>query len=173
MMPDVKRMEAFKFRLVPTPEQENLLSRHAGCVRNKALDLQARRPDAGIPLLSCGDLARLLTLWRASEEYGFRTLGPVHPQRQTLKNLDRALREALDKTNPKRFPRFKRKGEGDSLRHPDSLQIKLDLATRDPSGRNLLPRIFLPKAVWISGSRLLPRLRTVSGFTRPRRFLRR
>ena len=90
IMPDMKRMKAFKFRLVPTPEQESLLSRYAGCVRfvwNKALDLQARRPDAGIPLLSCGDLAKLLTLWRASEEYGFRTLGPVHPQRQTLKNL--------------------------------------------------------------------------------------
>ncbi|KGA93872.1 Mobile element protein [Leptospirillum ferriphilum] len=148
----MKRMKAFKFRLVPTPEQETLLSRHAGCVRfvwNKALDLQTRRLDAGIPLLSYGDMAKLLTLWRSSEEYGFLALGPVHPQQQTLKNLDRALWEALDKTNPKRFPRFKRKGEGDSLRYPDPLQIKIDLATRDPQGRNLLPRIFLPKVGWV------------------------
>ena len=29
----MKTMEAFKFRLVPTPEQEALLNRHAGCVR--------------------------------------------------------------------------------------------------------------------------------------------
>ena len=39
-MPTMKRIQAFKFRLVPTPEQERLLSRHAGCVRfvwNKAL----------------------------------------------------------------------------------------------------------------------------------------
>ncbi|MCL4461331.1 MAG: transposase [Nitrospirae bacterium] len=55
----------------------------------------------------------------------------------------------MDKTNPKRFPRFKRKGEGDSLRYPDPRQINLDLATRDPSGRNLLPRIFLPKVGWV------------------------
>ena len=152
IMPDMKTIQAFKFRLVPTPEQENLLSRHAGGVRfvwNKALDLQTARLDAGIPLLSYGDLARLLTLWRASEEYGFLALGPVHPQQQTLKNLDRALREALDRTNPKRFPRFKHKGEKDSLRYPDPLQIKLDLATRDPSGRHLLPRIFLPKVGWV------------------------
>ncbi|WP_218961613.1 RNA-guided endonuclease InsQ/TnpB family protein, partial [Leptospirillum ferriphilum] len=152
IIPDMKRMKAFKFRLVPTPEQETLLSRHAGCVRfvwNKALDLQTRRLDAGIPLLSYGDMAKLLTLWRSSEEYGFLALGPVHPQQQTLKNLDRALWEALDKTNPKRFPRFKRKGEGDSLRYPDPLQIKIDLATRDPQGRNLLPRIFLPKVGWV------------------------
>ena len=152
IMAGMKTLQAFKFRLVPTPEQENLLSRHAGGVRfvwNKALDLQTARLDAGIPLLSYGDLARLLTLWRASEEYGFLALGPVHPQQQTLKNLDRALREALDRTNPKRFPRFKHKGEKDSLRYPDPLQIKLDLATRDPSGRHLLPRIFLPKVGWV------------------------
>ncbi|MHB1565051.1 MAG: RNA-guided endonuclease InsQ/TnpB family protein, partial [Leptospirillum sp.] len=49
----------------------------------------------------------------------------------------------------KRFPRFKRKGEGDSLRYPDPLQVKLDLATRDPEGRNLLPRIFFPKVGWV------------------------
>ena len=148
----MKTIQAFKFRLVPTLDQEILLSRHAGCVRfvwNKALDLQTRRLEAGIPLLSYGDLAKLLTLWRSSEEYGFLVLGPVHPQQQALKNLDRALWEALDRKNPKRFPRFKRKGEGDSLRYPDPLQVKLDLATRDPEGRNLLPRIFLPKVGWV------------------------
>ena len=148
----MKTIQAFQFRLVPTLDQEILLSRHAGCVRfvwNKALDLQTRRLEAGIPLLSYGDLAKLLTLWRSSEEYGFLAMGPVHPQQQALKNLDRALWEALDRKNPKRFPRFKRKGEGDSLRYPDPLQVKLDLATRDPEGRNLLPRIFLPKVGWV------------------------
>ena len=145
-MPTMKRIQAFKFRLVPTLEQERLLSRHAGCVRfvwNKALDLQKKCLDAGIPLLSCGDLAKLLTLWRASEEYGFLANGPSQPQQQTLRNLDRALWDAL--TGKRGFPRFKRKGEGDSLRYPDPLQVKLDLATRDAEGRNLLPRIFLPK----------------------------
>ena len=148
----MKTIQAFKFRLVPTLEQENLLSRHAGCVRfvwNKALDLQTARLDAGIPLLSYGDLCKLLTLWRSSEEYGFLALGPSQPQQQALKNLDRAIWEALDRRNPKRFPRFKRKEKGDSLRYPDPLQFKLDLSIRDPSGRNLLPRIFLPKVGWV------------------------
>ncbi len=146
----MKPMEAFKFRLVPMPEQERLLSRHAGCVRfvrNKALDLQEKCLDAGIPLLSYGDLAKLLTLWRASEEYGFLANGPSHPQQQTLRNLDRALWDAL--TGKRGFPRFKRKGEGDSLRYPDPLQVTLDLATRDAEGGNLLPRIFLPKVGWV------------------------
>ena len=148
----MKVLSAYKFRLVPTPEQERLLSRHAGCVRfvwNKALDLQTRRLDAGIPLLSYGEMCRLLTLWRSSEDYGFLALGPSQPQQQTLKNLDRAIWEALDRKNPKRFPRFKRKGKGDSLRYPDPFQVKLDLSTRDSDGRNLLSRIFLPKVGWV------------------------
>ena len=152
MMNDMKTRQAFKFRLCPTSEQDSVLSRHAGGVRfvwNKALDLQTKRLDAGMPLLSYGDLAKLLTLWRSSEEYGFLSLGPVHPQQQALKNLDRALWEALDRRNPKRFPRFKRKGEGDSLRYPDPLQIRLDLSTRDKDGRIVLPRIFLPKVGWV------------------------
>ncbi len=148
----MKHLRAFKFRLVPTAQQDALLSRHAGCVRfvwNKALDLQKKRLDAGIPLLSYGDLAKILTLWRSSEDYGFLALGPSQPQQQTLKNLDRAMWEALDRKNPKRFPRFKRKGEGNSLRYPDPLQVKLDLATRDAEGRTVHPRIFLPKVGWV------------------------
>ena len=151
-MAGMKRIQAFKFRLVPTPERERLLSRHAGCVRfvwNKALDLQTKRLESGMPLLAYGDLAKLLTLWRSSEEYGFLANGSSQPQQQTLRNLDRAIWEALDRRNPKRFPRFKRKDEGESLRYPDPLQVTLDLATRDAEGRNLLPRIFLPKVGWV------------------------
>jgi len=146
----MKRLRAFKFRICPTPEQESLLSRHAGCRRfvwNKALDLQKRRLEAGMPLLTYGDMAKLLTLWRESDEYGFLALAPSQPQQQTLKNLDRAIREALDKKNPKRFPRFKRKGEKTSFLYPQG--TKLDLSTTDPEGRTVLPRIFLPKVGWV------------------------
>ena len=45
--------------------------------------------------------------------------------------------------------RFKRKGKDDSLRYPDPLQIKLDLLKKDPVGRGVLPRIFLPKVGWV------------------------
>ena len=85
-------------------------------VWNKALDLQRRRLEAGIPLLSYGDMAKLLTLWRSSDEYGFLALGPVHPQQWALKFLDRALWDGVMKK--KGFPRFKRKGEGDALESP-------------------------------------------------------
>ncbi|MEB0119082.1 transposase, partial [Undibacterium sp. RTI2.2] len=38
------------------------------------------------------------------------------------------------------FPRFKKKGSGDSFRYPDSKQIKLDQGN---------DRIFLPKLGWL------------------------
>ncbi|MHB8421642.1 MAG: RNA-guided endonuclease InsQ/TnpB family protein [Leptospirales bacterium] len=146
----MKTIQAFKFRLVPTPEQEDLLSRHAGCARfvwNKALALQKGRLDAGMPLLSTGDLAKLLTLWRASDEYGFLALGPVHPQQWALKFLDRAIGDGL--TKKKGFPRFKKKGGGGALRFPDALQIKIDMTEKGPDGRNAFPRIFVPKVGWV------------------------
>lgn len=146
----MKRLRAFKFRICPTPEQESLLFRHAGCTRfvwNKALDLQKRRLEAGVPLLTYGDMAKLLTLWRESDEYGFLALAPSQPQQQTLKNLDRAIREALDKKNPKRFPRFKRKDEKTSFLYPQG--TKLDLGMTGPEWRTVLPRIFLPKVGWV------------------------
>ncbi|MHB1286206.1 MAG: RNA-guided endonuclease InsQ/TnpB family protein [Leptospirales bacterium] len=146
----METIQAFKFRLVPTPEQEDLLSRHAGCARfvwNKALALQKGRLDAGMPLLSYGDLAKLLTLWRASDAYGFLALGPAHPQQWALKFLDRAIWDGL--TKKKGFPRFKKKGEGDALRFPDARQIKIDLTEKDPDGRNAFPRIFVPRVGWV------------------------
>jgi hypothetical protein len=36
--------------------------------------------------------------------------------------------------------------EGDALRFPDALQIKIDMSEKDPDERNAFPRIFLPKA---------------------------
>ncbi|EQD30840.1 transposase, IS605 OrfB family, partial [mine drainage metagenome] len=100
-----------------------------------------------MPLLSYGDLAKLLTLWRASDEYGFLALGPVHPQQWALKFLDRAIWDGL--TKKKGFPRFKKKGEGDALRFPDALQIRIDMTEKDPDGRNAFPRIFVPKVGWV------------------------
>jgi transposase len=51
--------------------------------------------------------------------------------------LDKAPKEAFDKKNPQRFPRFKKKGQGiDFLRYPQG--FKLDGA-----------RVFLPKRGWV------------------------
>jgi len=133
--------KAFKYRLKTNRQNESKMAQFAGCCRfvwNKALALQKERLEAGEYCLSYVQMAALLTEWRNSEETIFLREAPVHPLQQTLKNLDKALKEAFNKKNPKRFPRFKKKGLHDSFKYPDPKQFKLD-------GN----RIFLPKLGWI------------------------
>ncbi len=144
--------KAVRYRLEPTSEQENLLSRAVGCVRfvwNRVLEIQKSYLDQGCGILSFAEMCRCLTTWRNGEAFGFLSESPVHPQQQTLKFLDRALREAFDKNNPKRFPQRKKKFVHDSMRYPDPDQIKIDLKPLDTDGRRLLPKIFLPRIGWV------------------------
>ena len=140
--------KAYLSRLEPSAQEEIDLAKDAGCTRfvwNKALALQIGRLEGKIPLLQYGDLAKLLTLWRSSEEYGFLAEGPVHTQQWSLKFLQQAIFEGLDPKNPKEFPKFRKKGKHDTLRFPDSKQIHFKHAVKDADGRNILPQIFLPK----------------------------
>ncbi|TFE67512.1 hypothetical protein A7Q09_08235 [Methylacidiphilum sp. Yel] len=102
-------------------------------------------------MLSYEELARLLTQWRHSEDYGFLAQVPVHPLQWTLKFLDRAIRAAFDKSNPARLPPFKKKNRDEAgLRFADPKQIKLDLSTKDADGRRVLPKVFLRTArLWM------------------------
>ncbi|WP_369792796.1 RNA-guided endonuclease InsQ/TnpB family protein [Thiomonas sp. FB-Cd] len=62
----------------------------------------------------------------------------MHPLQQALKDLERAYTKFFARRTD--FPRFKKKGQGDSLRYPDPKQIKLDAGNS---------RIFLPKLGWL------------------------
>ncbi|MEM7592198.1 MAG: transposase [Cyanobacteria bacterium P01_A01_bin.83] len=79
-----------------------------------------------------------LTQWKREKDLFF--LKQVHSQalQQSLKNLSQALKEAFDKTNPKQFPKFKKKGQRDSFRYPQGFKID-----------NQNGRIFLPKIGWV------------------------
>ena len=144
--------KAVRYRLEPLPEQEHLLSRAVGCVRfvwNRALSVQKSYLEYGCGILSYVDMAKCLTTWRNGESFGFLSESPVHPQQWALKFLERALKDAFDKSNPKRFPTFKKKGLHDSMRYPDPEQIKIDLRPQDADGRTLFPKIFLPRIGWV------------------------
>ncbi len=149
----MKILKAFRFRLEPTDEQTRKFSRYQGCMRfvwNKALALQRGRLEAGYPLLSYGELAKLLTLWRHSEEYGFLAVAPEHPLQWTLKFLMQSVTAAFDPSNPAQFPTFKKKNRDEAgLRYPDAKQIKLDRTTNDQDGRNVFPKVFVPKVGWV------------------------
>ncbi|WP_211236397.1 RNA-guided endonuclease InsQ/TnpB family protein, partial [Desulfovibrio inopinatus] len=77
-----------------------------------------------------------LQTWKSDVETEWLKESPSQALQQVLKDLDRAIQNAFDKKSPKRFPRFKKKGQHDSFRYPQGFKI-------DGS------RIFLPKIGWL------------------------
>lgn len=137
----MQRLQAFKYELMPTGEQERNMRRFAGSCRfvfNRALALQKERYEQGEEKLGYAGLCKLLTEWRNGPETPWLADAPVHPLQQTLKDLERAYANFFAKRA--NFPRFKKKGQHDSFRYPDPKQIKLDQANS---------RIFLPKLGWV------------------------
>ncbi|MDR1795338.1 MAG: transposase, partial [Erysipelotrichaceae bacterium] len=130
-----------KFRLFNyKKEQEAMLYGAEGCNRfiyNKALATQKERLDNGQKLLSYYELANLLPDWKKELPFLCETMS--QPLQQTLMHLSRAIWDAFDKTNPKRFPTFKKKGKDTgSIIFPQG--FKIDEANA---------RIFLPKIGWV------------------------
>ena len=105
---------------------------------NKALALQQTRHEQGEKKLSYAGLCKALTEWKAQPETLWLKETDSQPLQQTLKDLERAYVNFFEQRTD--FPRFKKKGTGDSFRYPDPKQIKLDQANG---------RIFLPKLGWL------------------------
>jgi len=137
----MQRLQAFKYELMPTGDQQRDMRRFAGSCRfvfNKALALQSARYEQGEKRLGYAGLCKLLTEWRNGLETPWLKDAPTHPLQQAIKDLERAYTNFFAKRAD--FPRFKKKGQGDSFRYPDPKQIKLDQANS---------RIFLPKLGWL------------------------
>ncbi len=137
----MQRLQAFRYELMPSGDQQRAMRRFAGSCRfvfNKALALQKVRFEAGEKKLGYAGLCKLLTQWRNGTDTPWLAEAPTHPLQQTLKDLERAYTNFFAKRAD--FPRFKKKGQGDSFRYPDPKQIKLDQANS---------RLFLPKLGWL------------------------
>jgi putative transposase len=137
----MKRLQAFKYELMPNGKQQRFMRRFAGARRfvfNKALALQKAHYEAGGKFIGYVAMAKLLTGWRNGVETPWLKDAPVHPLQHALKDLDRAYQNFFEKRAD--FPRFKKKGQSDSFRYPDSKQFKID----QPNNH-----LFLPKLGWI------------------------
>ena len=137
----MQRLQAFKYELMPTGEQQRDMRRFAGSCRfvfNKALALQKENYEADGKFIGYVAMAKQLTAWRNSGETAWLKDAPVHPLQHALKDLEKAYKNFFAKRAD--FPRFKKKGQGDSFRYPDPKQIKFD----QDNGR-----IFLPKLGWL------------------------
>lgn len=137
--PLMKRLQAFKYELMPSGTERREMSRFAGSCRfvfNKALALQQARYAESKKKLSYSELCKLLTEWRKNVDTCW--LGQIHSQvlQQSLKNLERAYANFFAKRAD--FPCFKRKGQGDSFRFPQGFKLEQKNS-----------RIFLPKIGWV------------------------
>ena len=137
----MQRLQAYKYELKPNGEQQRNMRRFAGSCRfvfNKALALQKANHEAGNKFIGYVAMAKHLTAWRNSAETGWLSDAPVHPLQHALKDLERAYKNFFAKRAD--FPRFKKKGMGDSFRYPDAKQFKIDSSNS---------RVFLPKLGWL------------------------
>ena len=126
---------------MPNGEQQRDMRRFAGScqfVFNKALELQKANYESGGTFIGYVAMAKHLTAWRNGTETPWLKAAPVHSLQHALKDLERAYQNFFAQRAD--FPRFKRRGQRDSFRYPDSQQFKLDQGNS---------RIFLPKLGWV------------------------
>ena len=125
--------KAFKFKLKPNQTLAQKFFQFAGCNRfvfNKALVLQKEKLETEKKTFSYNQLAAFLTDWKKKEETSFLKDTHSQPLQQTLKDLDKALKDFFNKK--KGFPKFKKRGLRDSFRYPQGVKVE---------GSN----VFLPK----------------------------
>lgn len=133
----MQRLQAFKYELMPDGNQQRDMRRIAGSCRfvfNKALALQTANHEAGNKFICYVEMTNLLPAWKS--DFAWLREAPSQALQQALKNLDRAFANFFEKRAE--YPRFKKRGFGDSFRFPQGL--KLDQANS---------RILLPKLGWL------------------------
>ena len=137
----MKRLQAFKFELMPDGEQQRAMRRFAGSCRfvyNKALAMQKENHEAGNQFIGYVPMAANLPIWKRESGQEWLKEAPSQALQHALKDLDKAYKNFF--AQRAEFPRFKRKGSGDSFRYPEPKQIKFDQANS---------RILLPKLGWL------------------------
>ena len=139
----MKILCGFKYELYVDSALRSALSRNAGCRRfvfNKALALQNERRKAGQKLFTYNELAAELVLWKKAEETSFLKEAMSQPLQQTLRDLDKAIRDSFrPKDDPARTegPKFTARDAGDGFRIPQFKPSDIDEA----NGRVKLPKI--------------------------------
>ena len=123
----MKRLQAFKYELMPDGQQERDMRRFSGARRfvyNKALALQKTNYEVGGKFIGYVGMANLLPEWK--KEFEWLKESPSHTLQQALKDVERAYKNFFEKRAA--FPRFKKKGGADSFRFPDAKQFVIDQA---------------------------------------------
>ena len=104
------RLKAYKYRLYPTSQQEQLLAKTFGCVRfvyNKSLDIKTSLYQKEKKSISIYDLIKQISQWKKSEKW----LKEVNSQslQSSLQHLDIAFTKFFKEK--KGFPKFKKRNK--------------------------------------------------------------
>ncbi len=137
----MKRLQAYRYELMPNGDQVRAMRRFSGSCRfvyNKALALQKENHEVGNKFISYVAMAAKLPVWKREAETAWLKETPSQALQHALKDLEKAFKGFFAKRTG--FPRFKKKGSGDSFRYPEPKQIKLDQSNS---------RILLPKLGWL------------------------
>jgi putative transposase len=157
--------KAYKFKIKTNVREKIFFSKAAGCVRlvwNKSLALQkanceyinqqfARLGGHAMNENEAKKLKKylykeyfptgfdiitkaLVPIWKKSEEFAFLNECPAQSLQKPLGDLDKAFFKAFTKKS--RFPKFKKKGNRDSIYFPQGFKIKDN-------------KVFLPKLGWV------------------------
>jgi putative transposase len=132
----MKKLQAFKFELMPTASQELNMAKFAGSCRfdfNKALDWQIKSyaKDKSTPM-RYADWANMLPKWKREDQYSWLKKVPSQILQQALKDLEKSYKNFFNKTAD--FPKFKNRSNKASFRYPQGFKIDEGNA-----------RIFMPK----------------------------
>jgi putative transposase len=133
----MKVRKAFKYKLKTNTASFVKLAQFAGSNRfvfNRALALIKYNLDNKTGYQNYNALADELTYWKQFKETSFLNDIPSQTLQQTLKDLDRACKDAFKKI--RNFPKFKKKGQHDSFRYPQGIKVKGE-------------KVFLPKLGWM------------------------
>ncbi len=96
----MKRLQAFKFQLMPTGEQQRDMCRFSGSCRfvyNKALALQKENFEAGNKFINYVSMASNLPSWKRDPKLVWLKEAPSQALQHALKDLDKAFQNFFSK----------------------------------------------------------------------------
>ena len=135
----MKRLQAYKFQIMPSGEQQHDMRRIAGSCRyvwNKALALQISNHAAGEKFTNHFAMCKWLPVWKKEPETLWLKETPSQLYQVVLKDLARAYKNFFEKRAD--FPTFKKKSMSNRFCFPQGCEV-------DASNS----RIRLPKLGWI------------------------
>ena len=135
----MKRLQAYKFQIVPNGDQQRAMRRIAGSCRyvwNKALALQIANHEAGEKFINHFTMCKWLPNWKKEPETVWLKETPSQLYQVVLKDLARAYKNFFEKRAD--FPSFKKKGVSSSFCFPQGCELD--------TGNS---RVRFPKLGWI------------------------